>query len=160
VDQLNNPPIQKSREELLAAATAAHKKRSLDKKFDEALAILKLLEGSESLVIDLNTPEIAAFKFSEAEKDELLELFILLPVAKESKAKTMHFLERIEKFGKHIDSDDAERLLAWSNRYAEHSVSLKKTLDEDSLFTLNTKIRTHKNKLNLSEYEVKNWVNM
>jgi hypothetical protein len=37
-------------------------------------------------VIDLNTPDIAAFQFSEAEKDQLLELFKLLPVAKESKA--------------------------------------------------------------------------
>jgi hypothetical protein len=100
----------RSREDLLAAASEAHKKRSLDTKLAEALKILQLLDGSESsLVIDLNTPEIEVFQFSEAEKNQLLELFITLPAAKVSKEDTMQFLEGIERLGKNINTDDAER---------------------------------------------------
>jgi hypothetical protein len=66
----------------------------------------------------------------------------------------MQFLEGIEKLVKHINSDDAESFRAWSNRYAEQSVRRRL-----SVYIKHTN-QNNEEKLSLSEYEVKNWVNM
>lgn len=62
----------------------------------------------------------------------------------------------IEKLGKFITFEDAERFKAWGDKFSDQNIALTKIIDQGSISLLNTETSRHKERLNLSEDEATN----
>ena len=66
-------------------------------------------------------------------------------------------MEGFSRLNKDVTAASAAALKSWSDRYSDHIVPLRKIIDNAARFIINSKLKTNRKNLGLTEEEIAQW---